>query len=483
MLSTLPSWWCAGLQVLPPSSCTSHAKAPILHHNPTVPPTKHTLSNFQRYPEESRQWQHDPWSLLPAYPNFCASLDSHFIMLTWPLFHRLSLKGWVTISFVTVTPFLKFWLFAPTFWRPLESPVWLRTTLGNGRAYAFLRLLVCDMIDIQFHLINQRRRVSSAPNLLPEPIFCTSGALQASHQRINVGISAIGLSLVTFFGIKKNIDVQACCRSMSTFLPPSPRLPRFLLLFLSSSPRGLWSGSHHILLLFSHCAISKLFPIRTLVVSVRLPLMSLIPHFSKTCRQNSERSSPHIVNTLPTLFSLLHNDPTSLHLLFSFFRICSPPLYAVDFVILCKSPARPSALLIICSTFYWCDSSIFVFSSSFFIFSNHSYHFCMVSSHPGWIHAFSQSVVNNSVTTNDFRRPTLPFDLIFFVTSFIIFFFCCYFISSPSVDSSCLLCRHCRLYSLNKEKTLVQQSSHHFFILYFLLLRTRFFPPWESLPL
>ena len=41
--------------------------------------------------------------------------------------------------------------------------------------------------------------------------FATSGALRASHQRINVGISAIGLSLVTFFGIKKNIVAQACC--------------------------------------------------------------------------------------------------------------------------------------------------------------------------------------------------------------------------------------------------------------------------------
>ena len=41
--------------------------------------------------------------------------------------------------------------------------------------------------------------------------FATSGALKASHQRINVGMSAIGLSLVTFFGIKTNIVVHACC--------------------------------------------------------------------------------------------------------------------------------------------------------------------------------------------------------------------------------------------------------------------------------
>ena len=41
--------------------------------------------------------------------------------------------------------------------------------------------------------------------------FATSGLLNASHQRINDGISAIGLSLVTCFGIRKNIVVQACC--------------------------------------------------------------------------------------------------------------------------------------------------------------------------------------------------------------------------------------------------------------------------------
>ena len=41
--------------------------------------------------------------------------------------------------------------------------------------------------------------------------FATSGALRASNQRINVGMSEIGLSLVTFFGIKKHIAVHACC--------------------------------------------------------------------------------------------------------------------------------------------------------------------------------------------------------------------------------------------------------------------------------
>ena len=96
----------------------------------------------------------------------------------------------------------------------------------------------------------------------------------------------------------------------------------------------------------------------------------------------------------------------------------------------------------------------------------------MVSSHPGWIHALSQSAANNSVTHHRFSASILPCDLIFFVISFIIFILCCRFIYFPSVDSSCMLCRRCELYSLNKEKILAQQSSHHFVLLCFLILRT-----------
>ena len=74
--------------------------------------------------------------------------------------------------------------------------------------------------------------------------FVTSGALRASHQRISVGISAICLSLVTFSGIRKNIVVQACCGHSP--LCSSPRIPRFLLSFLLSSPVALlgWKPSH-----------------------------------------------------------------------------------------------------------------------------------------------------------------------------------------------------------------------------------------------
>ena len=61
---------------------------------------------------------------------------------------------------------------------------------------------------------------------------------------------------------------------------------------------------------------------------------------------------PHyIANALPILSSLLHNGlTTSHHLLLLPPRTVAPLLHGVGFVILCRSPALPSALLIICAT-------------------------------------------------------------------------------------------------------------------------------------
>ena len=61
----------------------------------------------------------------------------------------------------------------------------------------------------------------------------------------NVGISAIGLSLVTFFGIKKNIVVQACCGHLplcSTFSRTSTISP--LVSFVKSWGTFGWKPSH-----------------------------------------------------------------------------------------------------------------------------------------------------------------------------------------------------------------------------------------------
>ena len=52
---------------------------------------------------------------------------------------------------------------------------------------------------------------SCSPSAAQETDDAMSESSKVSDQRINVGMSAIGLSLVTFFGIKKNIVVQTCC--------------------------------------------------------------------------------------------------------------------------------------------------------------------------------------------------------------------------------------------------------------------------------
>ena len=142
----------------------------------------------------------------------------------------------------------------------------------------------------------------------------------------------------------------------------------------------------------------------------------------------------------------------------SFFRICAPPFHVVGFVNLCRSPALP---------FHFLQPNILLLHG--FLFS--------------WMEPRFLTICRQQLSNQHrFLASILPFDLIFFVISFITFICCCSFISY-SVESSCMLCRRCRLYSLNKAKVLAQQSSHHFRILYFLLLRTRLPSKKEPLPL
>ena len=89
----------------------------------------------------------------------------------------------------------------------------IQATAPCSSAFAFLLHL-----SISIHTSHTvRRAVPFRPSVASQSTryfcchFATSGTLNASHQRVNVGISAIGLSLVTFLGIKKNIVVPACC--------------------------------------------------------------------------------------------------------------------------------------------------------------------------------------------------------------------------------------------------------------------------------
>ena len=175
----------------------------------------------------------------------------------------------------------------------------------------------------------------------------------------------------------------------------------------------------------------------------------------------------HNANALPIISSFLRNDPSAWHL------ICTPPLRAVVLVILCRSPALPSALLIIWLTFVQCTASNFFTSSFYFISRSQSCHFCMVPSHPARSQAFSRSAANNSLTHQLLCASILSFALIV-----------CHILHYlPRSSLPAYFCVRCKLYPLNQTKILAQQSSLHLRIRCFLLLRTNLHSRGAPLPL
>ena len=163
--------------------------------------------------------------------------------------------------------------------------------------------------------------------------FATSRALVASNQRINVGISAIGSPLVTSFGIKKNIVVQACCGHFP-LCSTSSKTPHLLLLL--SNPEAPLGGCRRTPLLFLHCKASTPSPDRSLSALARPPPISSTLH----CQQLILHVL-HVFVTLPVscpffLFASQRSIGLASSSSFSS-RICTPPLHAVGLVILCKN--------------------------------------------------------------------------------------------------------------------------------------------------
>ena len=89
-----------------------------------------------------------------------------------------------------------------------------------------------------------------------------------------------------------------------------------------------------------------LFPIPTLLTLAALPPISSAPHFPRLLSPTSV-CFHRIANALPILSSLLHSGPTAWHPFLLSPGSVTPSLHAVRFVILCRRPAPPSALLII----------------------------------------------------------------------------------------------------------------------------------------
>ena len=114
-----------------------------------------------------------------------------------------------------------------------------------------------------------------------------AGALKASHPRIDVGISAIGLSLVTFFGIKKKHRRACLLRPLSTlFHLLYVRTRRFLLSFLQVQRNlGVEAVTPH-----SCFALYSLDTFSKLALEVLPPIFS-VPHSPKASPPHS--APPH----------------------------------------------------------------------------------------------------------------------------------------------------------------------------------------------
>ena len=161
--------------------------------------------------------------------------------------------------------------------------------------------------------------------------FATSGALRASHQRINVGMSAIGLSLVTFFGIKKNIVVHACCSHLPLYSTFSKNSTIYLLVSFGKSKGTVgWNLSHPtpVFALYNLDAFSK-SPSFNLgsASSHSLYSSSLRGLFCILCTSSHCQCFDHS-------FRFASQRSNNLASSSSFSKICTPLLYIVGFVIL-----------------------------------------------------------------------------------------------------------------------------------------------------
>ena len=103
-------------------------------------------------------------------------------------------------------------------------------------------------------------------------------------------------------------------------------------------------------LLFSSCTVSIPIPNDTPSAFAALPLGSFDFSFFHNLSSKFCTLSLHFQMLCP-FFLFASQRSNNLTSSSSFFRMWAPPLHAVGFEILFKSPALPSALRIICATF------------------------------------------------------------------------------------------------------------------------------------
>ena len=353
--------------------------------------------------------------------------------------------------------------------RPLRD--WLARKSSPGpHGYCSLIFRSCPIFEL-LHFRQMSHTVRWAPPLRPSvayslPHLNCHCATRAS-QRIIVGISAIGRSLVTIFGIKTLLCRLAAAISHS--VPPSPRVPPRLLLLPLSSPGELWGESHRIPLLLSPCKASTPSPDRCLLALARPPPFSSTLHFSKAYSLDIAHCR-HFANVLPTLSSFLRSDPSPwllFHLLQNL-HSSSPCRGLGDSVQKPSTTIRTLNHLAHFSLVHFFQLLYFIFSSSL-LASRTISAWCIPILHEAKLSRNLRPAIH--WPTNFCLHPF--FLLLRFSLSFISFILCCCFISSSSVEPTFILFMRCKLYTLNQENCLAQQSSLHVRIRYLLLLRTR----------
>ena len=263
---------------------------------------------------------------------------------------------------------------------------------------------------------------------------------------VNVGMSAIGLSLVTFLGIKKNIVVQACCGHLplcSTFSRNSTI--SLLGSFVKSKGTFGWNPSRPtpVSAVYNPDAFSRSHSFGLGEASSNFFNSS----FSKDCPPHFAHFR-HTANALPILSSSPRNSLTTSFIFLQYLH-SSPPHCWLRYLVKKSSTAFLRSLF----------SPPFADASPpFFLF--HLFSACVPAIHTisAWCpshpcvgpcmlsHNLSQA---SPRPTNGFGHPCFLFDLIFLISSCMMAILCCCFISSSSVCSSGLLCSRCKLYYLN----------------------------------
>ena len=137
--------------MLLPSSRTSHARAPILHHNPIAPDQPHGLHSpaVPRREPSAATW---PLKSSAGISQRVRFSDSHFFMQKRLLFHWLPLRSGVTIPLCHVHSFFEVLAYCSHFLKASGIPPSDFVSFWTAvEPVLFLCLPPCDRLGTYFH--------------------------------------------------------------------------------------------------------------------------------------------------------------------------------------------------------------------------------------------------------------------------------------------------------------------------------------------